>query len=150
MSGGLHGVGSSVVNALSSRLDVEVRQKGHAFRMSFERGVPVAPLAKQEPTDETGTTVTYWASEEVFDTTDYDFETIRARFQQMAFLNKGLRINLVDERIDPADVVEADEDVYKRQAQRWRPGHRHPAAAPVRRPSRRLRASGRRRARRPR
>ena len=109
VSGGLHGVGSSVVNALSSRLDVEVRQKGHAFRMSFERGVPVAPLAKQEPTDETGTTVTYWASEEVFDTTDYDFETIRARFQQMAFLNKGLRINLVDERIDPADVVEADE-----------------------------------------
>ncbi|MBK6441240.1 MAG: DNA topoisomerase (ATP-hydrolyzing) subunit B [Actinomycetales bacterium] len=109
VSGGLHGVGSSVVNALSTRLDVEVRQKGHAFRMSFERGVPVAPLAKQEPTDETGTTVTYWASEEVFDTTDYDFETIRARFQQMAFLNKGLRINLVDERIDPADVVEADE-----------------------------------------
>ncbi len=109
VSGGLHGVGSSVVNALSSRLDVEVRQKGHAFRMSFERGVPVAPLAQQEETDETGTTVTYWASEEVFDTTDYDFETIRARFQQMAFLNKGLRINLVDERIDPADVVEADE-----------------------------------------
>ncbi len=109
VSGGLHGVGSSVVNALSSRLDVEVRQKGHAFRMSFDRGVPVAPLAQEEATDETGTTVTFWASDEVFDTTDYDFETIRARFQQMAFLNKGLRINLVDERIDPADVVEADE-----------------------------------------
>ena len=110
VSGGLHGVGSSVVNALSSRLDVEVRQKGNAFRMSFDHGVPVAPLAKQEETDETGTTVTYWASEDIFDTTHYDFETIRARFQQMAFLNKGLRINLVDERIDP-DRVEDTDDV---------------------------------------
>ena len=109
VSGGLHGVGSSVVNALSSRLDVEVRQKGHAFRMSFDHGVPVAPLAMFEETDETGTTVTYWASEEIFDTTDYDFETIRARFQQMAFLNKGLRINLVDERIDPIAAADADE-----------------------------------------
>ncbi len=109
VSGGLHGVGSSVVNALSSRLDVEVRQKGHAFRMSFDHGVPVAPLAMFEETDQTGTTVTYWASEEIFDTTDYDFETIRARFQQMAFLNKGLRINLVDERIDPIAAADADE-----------------------------------------
>ena len=78
--------------------------------MSFDHGVPVAPLAKQEETDETGTTVTYWASEDIFDTTHYDFETIRARFQQMAFLNKGLRINLVDERFDP-DRVEDTDDV---------------------------------------
>ena len=75
--------------------------------MSFDHGVPVAPLAKQEETDETGTTVTYWASEDIFDTTHYDFETIRARFQQMAFLNKGLRINLTDER--PEAVVVADD-----------------------------------------
>ncbi len=114
VSGGLHGVGSSVVNALSTRMDVEVRQKGHAFRMSFDRGVPVAPLAKMEETDETGTTVVFWASPEIFDTTDYDFETIRARFQQMAFLNKGLRINLLDERPDPEapeaeDIIDASE-----------------------------------------
>ncbi len=110
VSGGLHGVGSSVVNALSSRLDVEVRQKGHAFRMSFDHGVPVAPLAKEEATDETGTTVTYWANGDIFETTHYDFETIRARFQQMAFLNKGLRINLLDERV-PESPADADEIV---------------------------------------
>ncbi len=108
VSGGLHGVGSSVVNALSKRLDVAVRQQGHAFRMSFDHGMPLAPLAKQEATDETGTTVTFWADGDIFDSTDYDFETLRARFQQMAFLNKGLRINLVDERPDPKD---EDDDV---------------------------------------
>ncbi|MEI2764921.1 MAG: DNA topoisomerase (ATP-hydrolyzing) subunit B [Dermatophilaceae bacterium] len=107
VSGGLHGVGSSVVNALSARLDAEVRQQGHVFRMTFERGVPVAPLARQEPTELTGTTVTFWPSDEIFETTHYDFETIRARIQQMAFLNKGLTITLRDERPDPAD----DEDV---------------------------------------
>ena len=100
VSGGLHGVGSSVVNALSTRLDVCVRQKGHAFRMSFEHGVPVAPLEMMEETDRTGTTITYWANDQIFATVDYDYETIRARFQQMAFLNKGLTINLVDERVE--------------------------------------------------
>ena len=100
VSGGLHGVGSSVVNALSTRLDVCVRQKGHAFRMSFEHGVPVAPLEMMEETDRTGTTITYWANDQIFETVDYDYETIRARFQQMAFLNKGLTINLVDERVE--------------------------------------------------
>lgn len=99
VSGGLHGVGSSVVNALSKRLDVCVRQKGHAFRMSFDHGVPTGPLTKMEETDRTGTTITYWANDEIFETVDYDYETIRARFQQMAFLNKGLTINLVDERV---------------------------------------------------
>ncbi|WP_377639314.1 DNA topoisomerase (ATP-hydrolyzing) subunit B [Oryzobacter terrae] len=99
VSGGLHGVGSSVVNALSTRLDVCVRQKGHAFRMSFEHGVPTGPLTKMEETDRTGTTITYWANADIFETVDYDYETIRARFQQMAFLNKGLTINLVDERV---------------------------------------------------
>ncbi len=107
VSGGLHGVGSSVVNALSTRLDVCVRQKGHAFRMSFDHGVPTGPLTRMEETPVTGTTITYWANEEIFDAVTYDFETIRARFQQMAFLNKGLRINLMDERIPAVPEGEA-------------------------------------------
>ena len=107
VSGGLHGVGSSVVNALSSRMDVCVRQKGHAHRMSFEHGVPTGPLRQEEETDATGTTITFWANDEIFETVEYDFETVRARFQQMAFLNKGLTINLVDERI-PAELADDD------------------------------------------
>lgn len=112
VSGGLHGVGSSVVNALSTRLDVCVRQSGYAHRMTFDRGVPTGPLTRMEPTEATGTTITFWASPEIFDSVDYDYETVRARFQQMAFLNKGLTINLVDERV-PADAGEgrADADI---------------------------------------
>ena len=109
VSGGLHGVGSSVVNALSERLAVEVRQQGHVFRMEFAHGVPLAPLEKMEPLvdeDETGTTVTFWPSPEIFDSTDFDFETIRSRFQQMAFLNKGLTITLTDERQQAVEVAE--------------------------------------------
>ncbi|HET8766527.1 DNA topoisomerase (ATP-hydrolyzing) subunit B [Phycicoccus sp. M110.8] len=109
VSGGLHGVGSSVVNALSTKLDAEVRQLGHVFRVSFDHGEPVAPLEQMEASDETGTTITFWADGDIFETTTYDFETIRARFQQMAFLNKGLTINLVDER-DPATGDEAAAD----------------------------------------
>ena len=109
VSGGLHGVGSSVVNALSTRLDVCVRQKGFAHRMSFDHGVPTGPLTREEATDATGTTITYWANADIFDTVDYDYETIRARFQQMAFLNKGLTINLIDERI-PHDAQTGDEE----------------------------------------
>ncbi len=111
VSGGLHGVGSSVVNALSSRLEVTVRQKGNAFRMAFEVGVPVAPLEKMEETDQTGTTITYWANESIFESVNYDFETLRARFQQMAFLNKGLTLTLVDERVAPAIDVTDEHDV---------------------------------------
>ena len=111
VSGGLHGVGSSVVNALSSRLDVCVRQKGYAHRMSFEHGVPMGPLQREEETDATGTTITYWANEEIFETVEYDWETIRARFQQMAFLNKGLTINLVDERVPEPTEADQDEDL---------------------------------------
>ncbi len=107
VSGGLHGVGSSVVNALSTRLDAEVRQKGHVFAMSFRHGVPVAPLAKTGDTEETGTTITFWANDDIFETTHYDFETLRSRFQQMAFLNKGLTITLTDERT----AVSADDDL---------------------------------------
>src|SRR5512132_1869358 len=72
VSGGLHGVGSSVVNALSSRLDAEVFQKGHAFRMSFDHGVPVGELRKEEESDRTGTTITFWPSSEIFESTHYD------------------------------------------------------------------------------
>ncbi|GAA2740266.1 DNA topoisomerase (ATP-hydrolyzing) subunit B [Terrabacter aerolatus] len=111
VSGGLHGVGSSVVNALSTRLKAAVRQKGHVFRMSFTDGVPDGPLEKQEATDETGTTITFWANADIFETVDYDFETIRARMQQMAFLNKGLTINLVDERVAPVEAADDDVDL---------------------------------------
>lgn len=106
VSGGLHGVGISVVNALSSEVDTEVRRQGHVWRMSFKNGVPVAPLEKGESTTETGTQQTFWPSKETFETVEFDFETLRARFQQMAFLNKGLRITITDERGDE-DVVES-------------------------------------------
>src|SRR3954466_2574126 len=88
VSGGLHGVGISVVNALSTRLDVEVSQRGHVFRQSYADGVPQAPLEQGEATERTGTTVTFWPNAEIFETVEFDYETLRARFQTMAFLNK--------------------------------------------------------------
>jgi DNA gyrase subunit B len=98
VSGGLHGVGISVVNALSKRVETEVRRQGHVWRMSFTNGVPDAPLQQGEESDETGTTQTFWPNDEIFETVEFDFETLRARLQQMAFLNKGLRITITDER----------------------------------------------------
>jgi len=98
VSGGLHGVGASVVNALSSTLDVEVHREGHIWRQSYTIGVPDAPLAKGEKTDRTGTTIEFVPSAEIFETVEFDYETLRQRFQQMCFLNKGLRISLKDER----------------------------------------------------
>jgi DNA gyrase subunit B len=98
VSGGLHGVGASVVNALSSTLDVEVHREGHIWRQSYTIGVPDAPLAKGEKTDRTGTTIEFVPSLEIFETVEFDYETLRQRFQQMCFLNKGLRISLKDER----------------------------------------------------
>ncbi|WP_235021953.1 MULTISPECIES: DNA topoisomerase (ATP-hydrolyzing) subunit B [unclassified Rathayibacter] len=97
VSGGLHGVGSSVVNALSSRLEVAVKRQGGVYRMTFADGVPEAPLSHDEASDETGTTITFWPNAGIFETVEFDYETLRARFQQMAFLNKGLRIALTDE-----------------------------------------------------
>ena len=114
VSGGLHGVGISVVNALSDRVEVEVRQLGHVFRQTFLLGAPAADLSKDEASDETGTTVTFWASPDIFETTTYEYETLRARFQQMAFLNKGLTITLTDERpraIEAAADADDDEEV---------------------------------------
>jgi DNA gyrase subunit B len=98
VSGGLHGVGSSVVNALSSRLEVEVSRQGNVYRQTYHVGVPDAPLKKQEATDATGTTITFWPNADIFETVEFDYETLRTRFQQTAFLNKGLKISLADER----------------------------------------------------
>lgn len=100
VSGGLHGVGVSVVNALSSHLTVDVHRDGHHWQQSFELGVPTADLAMMEPSDRTGTTVTFQASPEIFETTTYSYETLATRFREMAFLNRGLTITIVDERPD--------------------------------------------------
>ncbi|RBQ18115.1 DNA topoisomerase (ATP-hydrolyzing) subunit B [Spongiactinospora rosea] len=100
VSGGLHGVGVSVVNALSTRLEVEIRTEGHYWRQSYDHSRPTAPLAKGEQTDETGTSITFWADGDIFETTTWNFETLARRFQEMAFLNKGLTITLRDERAD--------------------------------------------------
>ncbi|MFF4650247.1 DNA topoisomerase (ATP-hydrolyzing) subunit B [Streptomyces sp. NPDC001380] len=103
VSGGLHGVGVSVVNALSSRVAVEVRRDGHRWTQDYKLGAPTAPLAKNEETGETGTSVTFWADPDIFETTEYSFETLSRRFQEMAFLNKGLTISLTDERPEHVD-----------------------------------------------
>jgi DNA gyrase subunit B len=100
VSGGLHGVGVSVVNALAARLDAEIRRDGYVWRQSYERGQPVTPLTKGDATGETGTTITFWPDGEVFETTDWNFETLSRRLQEMAFLNRGLAIDLTDERPD--------------------------------------------------
>lgn len=98
VSGGLHGVGVSVVNALSSKLEVEVHRKGFAWRQEYRLGVPQAPLKQEEEVEGTGTTISFWPSADIFETVEFDYETLRARFQQVAFLNKGLSITLTDER----------------------------------------------------
>jgi DNA gyrase subunit B len=98
VSGGLHGVGISVVNALSVHVDIQVRKDGFVWSQSYTRGAPDAPLHRGEPTDETGTTTTFWPDERIFETTDWDFETLSRRMQEYAFLNKGMRISLTDER----------------------------------------------------
>ncbi|PJI91064.1 DNA gyrase subunit B [Luteimicrobium subarcticum] len=112
VSGGLHGVGMSVVNALSTRMVTEVRRDGYHWRQAFaEGGKPVGELERLAPMtdpDATGTTQTFWADDSIFETTEYDFETLRSRFQQMAFLNKGLQITLTDERSGHQETV-ADE-----------------------------------------
>lgn len=109
VSGGLHGVGVSVVNALSSRVAVEVRTDGYRWTQDYKLGVPTAPLAQHEATAETGTSVTFWADADIFETTEYSFETLSRRFQEMAFLNKGLTIKLTDEREVAKATAGADE-----------------------------------------
>ncbi len=100
VSGGLHGVGVSVVNALSARLEVEIRRDGYIWRQSYRVGQPTGTLARDAATSDTGTTITFWPDDSVFETTAWSFETLSRRLQEMAFLNRGLRISLTDERPD--------------------------------------------------
>jgi len=103
VSGGLHGVGASVVNALSTKLRVAVAREGHFWTQSYQSGVPDAPIAKASATDSTGTMIEFEPNAEIFETVDFDYETLRARFQQMCFLNKGLEISIKDERSGKED-----------------------------------------------
>lgn len=108
VSGGLHGVGISVVNALSARVDTKIKRQGSVWSMSFGNGgKPISPLVQGEDTEETGTIQTFWPDPGIFETVNFSFEVLRQRFQQMAFLNKGLRITLTDER--PGQSVAGDE-----------------------------------------
>ena len=100
VSGGLHGVGVSVVNALSSHLDLAIRRDGYVWRQSYERGAPIGPLERGEESPDTGTITTFWPDATIFETTAWNFETLSRRLQEMAFLNRGLTITLTDERPD--------------------------------------------------
>ena len=103
VSGGLHGVGASVVNALSTDLKVQVARDGFLWNQEYKIGVPQAPLVKGKKADYTGTTIEFKPDGSIFETVEFEYETLRARFQQMAFLNKGLGITLTDERTDKTD-----------------------------------------------
>jgi DNA gyrase subunit B len=107
VSGGLHGVGISVVNALSKDLSVQVQRDGFFWSQEYKLGVPTAPVKKGDVSEKTGTTVQFWPSEEIFETTDFSFEVLSTRFREMAFLNKGLRLTLTDLR--PGHVDEKGE-----------------------------------------
>ncbi|BBY55869.1 DNA topoisomerase (ATP-hydrolyzing) subunit B [Mycobacterium koreense] len=105
VSGGLHGVGVSVVNALSTRLEVEISRNGSEWFQTYDHSVP-GTLKEGGKTQKTGTTVRFWADPDVFETTEYDFETVSRRLQEMAFLNKGLIITLTDRRVRKEEVVD--------------------------------------------
>jgi DNA gyrase subunit B len=120
VSGGLHGVGISVVNALSRRVEVEVRRQGHVWRQAYRHGVPEAPLEQGEETEATGTTVTFWPSEDTFETVVFDYETLRARLQQYAFLNRGLELRLTDERPAPTEEGEDYDESVKARSVTYR------------------------------
>ncbi|HET6533960.1 MAG TPA: DNA topoisomerase (ATP-hydrolyzing) subunit B [Actinoplanes sp.] len=102
VSGGLHGVGVSVVNALSTRMAVEIHKSGHVYRQNYTNSKP-GPLDKGEPTGITGSTVQFWPDPKIFETVEFDFQTIYRRLQEMAFLNKCVTINLTDQRAEYAD-----------------------------------------------
>ena len=108
VSGGLHGVGVSVVNALSTRLEVEIERDGNKWFQPYAMSKPAKPIEKLGSSDKTGTTITFWADPTIFETTVYSFETLSRRFQEMAFLNKGLTIRLHDERVSD-DLVTPEE-----------------------------------------
>jgi DNA gyrase subunit B len=112
VSGGLHGVGSSVVNALSTNLHAKVKRDGFIWTQEYQLGVPTAPVKKGEATTETGTTIQFWPSEDIFETTDFSFEILSTRFREMAFLNRGLILSLTDLR--PGHVDEKGEPLTVR------------------------------------
>ncbi|MEU8078218.1 DNA topoisomerase (ATP-hydrolyzing) subunit B [Catellatospora citrea] len=107
VSGGLHGVGISVVNALSTRIDLEIHKDGFVWRQRYDHSKP-GPLEKGEPTNRTGTTTTFYPDPNIFETVEFNFETIYRRVQEMAFLNRGLTIALRDERALAADGEDAE------------------------------------------
>ncbi|MDR1767857.1 MAG: DNA topoisomerase (ATP-hydrolyzing) subunit B [Propionibacteriaceae bacterium] len=121
VSGGLHGVGVSVVNALSSSLTADVYRDGHHWRQAFTLGEPDYDLQKLEATDRVGTVITFYASPEIFETTNYSFETLTTRFREMAFLNKGLTISVTDERPQRTDEEgeEPDADLVRAKTFRY-------------------------------
>jgi DNA gyrase subunit B len=100
VSGGLHGVGVSVVNALSALLEVEVRRDGYVWTQAYDRGAPMGPLEREQATPETSTTITFWPDSAIFETTEWSFETLSSRLQEMAFLNRNLSISISDVRQD--------------------------------------------------
>ncbi len=104
VSGGLHGVGVSVVNALSSRLELEIRRNGKVYRQNYERGVPTCALKEDGKTKRRGTRIIFWPDPEIFETTDVSFETLSTRLRELAFLNAGVKIEIVDERSDKSHV----------------------------------------------
>jgi DNA gyrase subunit B len=110
VSGGLHGVGISVVNALSTDLTVEVRRDGFTWTQSYQIGDPTGPVTRGEATDEHGTTTLFWPDSSIFETTEWSYETLSRRMQEMAFLNKGLAITITDER--NADDIREDRYQY--------------------------------------
>ena len=100
VSGGLHGVGVSVVNALSRRLDLEVKRDGGIYTQSYERGIPLHKLKQVGKTKKMGTKITFWPDEDIFDTTEFNFEILTQRMRELSFLNGGLKIAITDERIN--------------------------------------------------
>jgi len=98
ISGGLHGVGVSVVNALSEWLDLEIKQNGEVWQQHYERGIPTGPLTRVGKTKSRGTKITFKPDSEIFETIDFNYDTLSNRFRELAFLNKGLKIRIIDER----------------------------------------------------
>ncbi len=99
VSGGLHGVGVSVVNALSKKLEATVKCEGKEYSMSFSRGIVTEEIRMVGETDTCGTTIRFWPDDEIFETTDFVFDTLKTRLRELAFLNKGVKIRIIDERI---------------------------------------------------